>query len=60
MPYTVELEQDEKLIGQYVLQVGKRPFAFAVTTLAFFLPPESDDCRTAVFSVVDGSSRIKG
>jgi hypothetical protein len=40
MPYKVELEQDEKPIGDYSLTIGKnsQPFVFAVTTHAIFLP----------------------
>lgn len=49
MPYTVELERDEELIGNYSLKIGKKaePFAFAVTTQALFLP------RKRLFAVKD-------
>jgi hypothetical protein len=40
MPYSVELERDEQLIGTYTLTIGRKaePFAFAVSTQALFLP----------------------
>src|SRR5436190_20211579 len=49
MPYSVELERDEQLIGSYSLTLGKKaePFVFAVTTQALFLP------RKKFFAVKD-------
>ena len=49
MPYSVELDRDEQLIGTYTLTIGKRaePFAFAVSTQALFLP------RKKFFAVKD-------
>ena len=49
MPYSVELEQGEQLIGTYTLTIGKKaePFAFAVSTQALFLP------RKKFFAVKD-------
>jgi len=42
MPYEVALEADEQLIGKYSLTIEKkaRPFVFAVTNHALFLPRE--------------------
>jgi len=49
MPYSVELEQDEQLIGSYTLTIGKRAesFVFAVSSQALFLP------RKKFFAVKD-------